>query len=696
MGLTRFLGALRVELVQGQNAAAVDLFDPIHARNVLAAFGRAFGRLPESEPERDAFLDQAVAGLAQDGWVISIRLALFAEMIKGKPWTTATLDQAGGMEGIGVGFLEETFRAPALRGREKAAQAVLEALLPEHGTDIKGHMRSFDDLRAAAGDRAGDEDFAGLLKVLDREFRLITPTDPAGLDAAAPAGQYYQLTHDYVVPALREWLARELRKTRRGRARLLLAERAALWSARPENRFLPSAWEWCRIRTLTPPKDWSGPQRRMMRAAGRFHGLRTLGLLVVAAGLVFAGLAVRGRVIEDQQKAHAVELVERLLRVDTPAVPAIVTAMHDERYRRWADRDLKQRFAGLPEGSREKLHASLALLPDPGQAEYLYLRLLNASPTELPVIGQLLRQPHQEDVERFWPVLDNPQADKDQRFRAACALAGSGASAETRRWDAVAPLVADRMLASVLKNPSHYDPLMKSLRPVRQRLIAPLARTFRDLGRPESERALATSILADYAGDQPGVLADLLMGAAPEPFAVLFPKVQSQASRAVAVLEAELGKTTAEDPENLARRQARAAVALLRLGHAEDAWPLLRHSKDPSVRSYMIHWLKPLGADPRVLAAKLEGLGREPRPSVAQTAGSGDPRRTELVLHELGPLEMSRMGVLMEQYRDTPMDLADASLVATAESLGRTLIFTLDHHFRIYRIGESRTFELVP
>ena len=67
-----------------------------------------------------------------------------------------------------------------------------------------------------------------------------------------------------------------------------------------------------------------------------------------------------------------------------------------------------------------------------------------------------------------------------------------------------------------------------------------------------------------------------------------------------------------------------------------------------------------------------------------------------LVLHELGPAETTRMAVLMEQYRDTPMELADASLVAIAESMGRTRIFTLDHHFRIYRIRDSRTFVIVP
>ena len=69
----------------------VDLFDLIHARKVLIAFGRAYGRLPESHgilpAIRRPFSIRPIEGLAQDGRVISIRLALFAEMVKGKPWT---------------------------------------------------------------------------------------------------------------------------------------------------------------------------------------------------------------------------------------------------------------------------------------------------------------------------------------------------------------------------------------------------------------------------------------------------------------------------------------------------------------------------------------------------------------------------------------------------------------------------------
>ena len=51
--------------------------------------------------------------LIQDGKVISVRLALFAEMVKAKPWTPATLREVGGTEGVGVTFLEETFGSAA-------------------------------------------------------------------------------------------------------------------------------------------------------------------------------------------------------------------------------------------------------------------------------------------------------------------------------------------------------------------------------------------------------------------------------------------------------------------------------------------------------------------------------------------------------------------------------------------------------
>ncbi len=46
MAATRFMDELEVELLKGQNTLCVDLFDPRHARKVLAASGTAYGNIP--------------------------------------------------------------------------------------------------------------------------------------------------------------------------------------------------------------------------------------------------------------------------------------------------------------------------------------------------------------------------------------------------------------------------------------------------------------------------------------------------------------------------------------------------------------------------------------------------------------------------------------------------------------------------
>jgi uncharacterized protein len=67
-----------------------------------------------------------------------------------------------------------------------------------------------------------------------------------------------------------------------------------------------------------------------------------------------------------------------------------------------------------------------------------------------------------------------------------------------------------------------------------------------------------------------------------------------------------------------------------------------------------------------------------------------------LVLHDLTGSEVDRMAVLMHKYRDRPMDLADASLVATAERRGIRRIFTLDSDFHIYRLADGSALACLP
>jgi len=67
-----------------------------------------------------------------------------------------------------------------------------------------------------------------------------------------------------------------------------------------------------------------------------------------------------------------------------------------------------------------------------------------------------------------------------------------------------------------------------------------------------------------------------------------------------------------------------------------------------------------------------------------------------LVLHDLTEDEIARMAALMDKYKDRPMDLADASLVAAAERLGMQRIFTLDSDFYIYRLADGSALECIP
>jgi predicted nucleic acid-binding protein len=67
-----------------------------------------------------------------------------------------------------------------------------------------------------------------------------------------------------------------------------------------------------------------------------------------------------------------------------------------------------------------------------------------------------------------------------------------------------------------------------------------------------------------------------------------------------------------------------------------------------------------------------------------------------LVLHDLTAPEIDRMAALMEKYSDRPMDLADGSLVAVAESLSLRRVFTIDSDFHVYRLKDGTALEVVP
>jgi len=68
----------------------------------------------------------------------------------------------------------------------------------------------------------------------------------------------------------------------------------------------------------------------------------------------------------------------------------------------------------------------------------------------------------------------------------------------------------------------------------------------------------------------------------------------------------------------------------------------------------------------------------------------------KLKLHDLTFSEIEEMNQSMEKYQDTPMDLADASLVVLAESMKFRQIFTIDSDFHIYRLSNGSMLEVIP
>jgi uncharacterized protein len=66
--------------------------------------------------------------------------------------------------------------------------------------------------------------------------------------------------------------------------------------------------------------------------------------------------------------------------------------------------------------------------------------------------------------------------------------------------------------------------------------------------------------------------------------------------------------------------------------------------------------------------------------------------RGDLLLEHAEP---RRMRDLMHQYQDRPMDFADASLVALAERLSLTKVFTVDRDFEVYRLLGKKPFTVI-
>jgi hypothetical protein len=445
------------------------------------------------------------------------------------------------------------------------------------------------------------------------------------------------------------WKPETMREaTRRGRAEQRLAEQAARWGARPEACHLPGVRAWLEILVRARRLPWTDTERRMMRAATYHHLVRGLALLAIVAFLGVIGLYGWRRLDEQRRAAHAHELVSQLLAADIGQVPGLLDTLDD--YRAWAEPELT-RIADDPGRSpRHRLRACLALSPaEEGRTAYLLERLLTANPEDLRAIRTRLLARGDRLTGPLWEVLESPNADPAAKLRAACALAFYAPN--DARW----PQTAGPVVGQLVREPPWLLPQwLALLRPARKNLLAELAVVCRSPGQDPTEREAATRILADYAADVPEVLYELILDAEPWQYGRLLDKVTGYRDDLSGRMAGELWRRLppgADEParDRLARRQANAAVTLFQIRAYVRVWPVLRQSADPRLRSFLIHALPALGADPLPLAQRWYD---EPDASVR--------RALLLSLGEFGPERLppetrdSLKDDLLRAYREDP------------------------------------------
>jgi len=619
MAVTHFTDELEVSIVPGNNLAAIDLFGLSHARKVLIAIGQAYQLLPtdyhEFLPEQKEFISAAIKDLAQNDRIVPVHLALFAEMVKDQPWEISTLKKFGGIAGVGAKFLEETFNgrsaSPGHRLHQRAARRILKTLLPDSSTEIKGNMRSHEELLQSSGYQDSPKDFETLIHMLDSELRIITPADPEGLEASGILSgsdhsvreRFYHLAHDYLVPSLRDWLTRKQKETRRGRAELALSDLSSSWQARPTTRSLPSLLEWFNIRLFVPRRTLreNDDQRALMNAATRHY----VGRIVLLVGFFVVGFWL---LRYQSSRSHAAALVNSLRTSTMTGVPEIIEHIDD--YRNDANPLLLE--LARSQNPIESLHANMALPPQLADEKILREGMMTAAPAEFSTVRDAYRRvaKSQSMISDLWVLLQDPQITEDRRFRAALALADFAPPSETspdEKWQVVSKFVSNQLLAEIRSNPGAYEPWIRETRPLRNLLRPALEDLFLDKDSSPENRAETAAVIGSLLDDQAEILAKLILKSEPSQYQRLAPVLEQLGASGQSALESAYSKALVNESKPLdvyvesRRRKGAAAIALLEFEQTGPLMAVLAAIEDPDLTHQAEYRLSQLNVHPEIL-----------------------------------------------------------------------------------------------
>jgi serine/threonine protein kinase/formylglycine-generating enzyme required for sulfatase activity len=351
------------------------------------------------------------------------------------------------------------------------------------------------------------------------------------------------------------------------------------------------------------PDPW---QRRLMRWRRRHPNLVT-SLTVLVITLIFT-TAIGGYLLgRREHRATTLARVESLSGANAATVPYLLEILSADPKIVQPVLEEKWKNRKLSPSQRLRIGLALANAPDVRHELVALARVAN-DPSEVLLVRAAL-EPFKHDLRpALWELVSTASPDSKERFHILAILAGVDSAAT--QWQTYAPELMDHFLR---ENPLHLGIWKEALEPIKLHLLPSLIAAFRTSVDPDRRR-LAATLVADHAADLPDVLVDLLLDADENQYSVIFPKIQAKRDFALTALNLELDRTVGEvEPSSadtardvLAKRQAKAAIALLGLGSPERVWSLLEHRPDPRLRSFLIHRFAALKVETAYLFERLE------------------------------------------------------------------------------------------
>jgi len=380
---------------------------------------------------------------------------------------------------------------------------------------------------------------------------------------------------------------------------------------------------------------------------------------VLSAAVVIISVVGSLVAVERQNSLRATGLVESLVSADVAQVPQIMAELENHRGRVTPMLvALAARTPTSQDERRAQLHARLALVThDEQQVDPLVEELLAGHVSYVGVVRDQLVL-YQERIDSdLWDLLHDATKDSSRRFRAGLALATHATT--SHQWTAADyRFLAEQLLTA---NPEHQPRLRQYLRPLDDRLLGDLERTFADSKATESHQLGATNALADVAAKGTVRLARLLSTATPGQYEILYPLVVEGRDAAVreSLIQLVREVPAADLPQlervALGQRRAGAAITLLRQGDGESMLDVLRGDSggDPESLTQFIHRCRDRGIS---LVQLLDGVKRA---DVLRQTKTGAARRTDdgvlyallLALGEFEPADLpeSQREALVEQ-----------------------------------------------